>query len=263
MITRTLQVGEAEWAVHLHGRGPLALLVHGYPLDHRMWLEALHGPLAERRTLAAVDLRGHGRSPWAGDSVHGMARFADDLAAVAKVLADEPVDVVGLSMGGYAALAMYAGHRELVRSLTLCDTKATADGEAARAARLAAIDAVLKDGRRALAVAMADKLLAPAADHLLRARIHSMIESTAVETIVADLRGLAARPDRTELLPQIRVPTLVVVGANDTITPIADAEAMASAIPGARLAVLPQAGHMAPMEQPGPFAHELLQHWPA
>jgi pimeloyl-ACP methyl ester carboxylesterase len=263
MTARRIDVDGTELAVHIRGRGPIALLVHGYPLDHRMWLEALHGPLAERRTLVAVDLRGHGGSPWAGDSVHAMERFADDLVAVAKTLADEPVDVVGLSMGGYAALAMYATHSEWIRSLTLCDTKATADAEAAKAARVAAIDTVLSQGRRAIALAMTDKLLAASADASLRARIHTMIEDTPVETIVADLRGLAARPDRTDLLPRIGVPTLVVVGEQDSITPIEDARVMSTAIPGARLAVLPNCGHMAPMERPQDFADELLRHWPA
>jgi pimeloyl-ACP methyl ester carboxylesterase len=241
------------------GRGPLALLLHGYPLDHRMWLDTLHGPLAAQRTLLAPDLRGHGSSPWAGAGVHSMEQFAADAAALLRSCAEGPVDVVGLSMGGYVAFALWAMAPELVRSLVLVDTKAAADDAAARAGRDAAVAAVLDSGRPALATGMAAKLLAPrptgdAAGQLLRARLASMIEAQSVETIVADLRGLRDRPDRTAMLGSITVPTLVVVGEHDAITPVAGAKAMAAAIPGARCAVVPGAGHLVPMEQPEVFA---------
>ena len=75
---------EAHIAVHLRGQGPLCVLLHGYPLDHRMWLDVLHSPLAERRTLCAIDLRGHGQSPWAGDTTHTMELLASDVAAVIR-----------------------------------------------------------------------------------------------------------------------------------------------------------------------------------
>ncbi|MBL8751938.1 MAG: alpha/beta fold hydrolase, partial [Planctomycetes bacterium] len=107
---------ETRLAVHMRGHGPLAVLVHGYPLDHRMWLDTLHGPLAERRTLAAIDLRGHGQSPTTGDPMHTMELLADDVAMVVRSLADEPADVVGLSMGGYVAFALWARSPGLVRS---------------------------------------------------------------------------------------------------------------------------------------------------
>jgi pimeloyl-ACP methyl ester carboxylesterase len=266
MQTRFLDRGPARLAVHVNGRGPLAVLVHGYPLDHRMWLEAMHGPLAAVRTLAAVDLRGHGGSPWCGDAAHAMDLFADDVAAVIRTIGDGPADVVGLSMGGYVALALWAGHRALVRSLALVDTRAAGDGEPARAARDAAVATVLEHGRAALAAAMLPKLVAPRAPQdphgqLVRARVATMVESLPIETIVADLRGLRDRPDRTPLLPSIDVPALVVVGAEDAITPPAEASAMARAIPGARLAVVPGCGHLTPIEDPAAFAHELAAFW--
>ncbi len=261
METRSLLLDGDRLTVHVTGRGPVSLLIHGYPLDHRMWLDTQHGPLAEQHTLVAVDLRGHGHSPWCGDAVHTMERFADDLAALIRVLSDDPIDVVGLSMGGYVALTLWAEHEPLVRSLVLCDTKATADDDNARAGRTAAIRTVLEQGRPAIAAAMTGKLLAPGADDLLRARVHSMIESTPVETIVADLRGLAARPDRSALLPTISVPTLVVVGEHDVITPRSDAEFLAAGIPDSRLLVAAGAGHMTPMEAPEAFAKAVGELW--
>lgn len=266
METRFLSFEHTTLAVHVAGRGPVAILIHGYPLDHRMWLDAMQGPLARQRTLVALDLRGHGRSPWCGDPVHTMDRFADDVAAVVHTISDEPVDVVGLSMGGYVAQAVWAAHPQLVRSLALVDTRAHADDEAARTARDAAMRTAVEQGRGAIAAAMLGKLLAKRADDdphglLLRARVSTMIESQPAETIVADLRGLRSRPDRTAMLGTITVPTLVVVGEHDALTPPADARAMAAAVAGAHLAVVPGCGHMVPMEDPAAFARELGGFW--
>ncbi|MBL8728668.1 MAG: alpha/beta hydrolase [Planctomycetes bacterium] len=266
METRYLAFEQTRLAVHVTGRGPLAVLIHGYPLDHRMWLDVLHGPLAEQRTLVAVDLRGHGDSPWCGDDVHPMDLFADDVSAVIRTLGDGPLDVVGLSMGGYVAQALWARHPALVRSLALVDTRSRPDDEAAKAGRDAAIQTVVEQGRAAIANGMLGKLLAPRPERdvralLLRARLHTMIESLPVETIVADLRGLRDRPDRTPMLAGITVPTLVVVGSDDRITPPAEARQMSAAIPGARLATLPGCGHMTPMEDPVGFARELGAFW--
>lgn len=268
METRFIQFDHTRLAVHIAGRGPLVALLHGYPLDHRMWLDVMTGPLAAEHTFAAIDLRGHGRSPWCGDAVHTMDLFADDVSAVIRTLGDDPVDVVGLSMGGYVAQALYEHHPQLVSSLALVDTKAPGDSPPQQQARDAAIAVVLRDGRRALAAAMTEKLLAPAAvggpgHDLARARCHSMIEAQPVETIVADLRGLRDRPDRTAAMAAARVPVLVVHGEHDAIMPVAEAEAWARAIPGAGFARVPAAGHMPPIENADAFARALGGFWDA
>jgi len=251
----------ARLAVHVAGVGPLAVLVHGYPLDHRMWLDALHGPLAAKRTLAAIDLRGHGASPGSGDAVHSMALLANDVAAVIRSLGDGPADVAGLSMGGYVAFALWEQAPRLVRSLVLANTRAVADSDEARAGRDAAIATAVGLGRRALASAMLEKMLPAAADALHRARVFTMAESLPVESIVADLRGMKDRPDRQAMLPHIAVPALVVTGELDPIATPAESAAMAKAIPGASLAVLPGCAHLAPMEQPDAFAKAVGAFW--
>jgi pimeloyl-ACP methyl ester carboxylesterase len=254
---------DARIAVHTAGKGPLALLLHGYPLDHRMWLDTLHGPLAQHRTLATIDLRGHGASPSSGDPSHTMALFAHDAAAVVRSLSDGPADVVGLSMGGYAALALAAEYPDLVRSLVLANTRAVADDEKARAGRDAAIATVIADanGRGALAAAMLAKMLPPHADALLRARVLTMAAAMPVESYVADLRGLRDRADRQALLPTLRVPTLVVTGELDPIASVAESTAMANAIPGARCRAFAGCGHLVPMEAPDPFAAAVAGLW--
>lgn len=255
----TLDVNGATLALYSTGQGPLLLLVHGYPLDHRMWLDLLQGPPSAGRRLCAVDLRGHGASPWAGDAVHTMEALADDLAQVVQALApDGRVDLVGLSMGGYVALAFAERHRERLRSLALVDTRAGDDGPAVRQGRQRAMADTLEHGRHWLAQALLPRLVAPGASPLVRARLQSMVESTPVETILADLAGMMQRPDRQPLLPTLSCPVLVVVGEHDALTPPDEARAMAAAVPGARLVVLPGAGHMAPMEAPAAFRQALL-----
>lgn len=256
LTTRQIQVGNARIAVHCAGSGPLLLLVHGYPLDHRMWFEVLHGPLPQRRTVCAVDLRGHGDSPWAGDEEHGMDLFAGDIAAVIDELGGR-ADVVALSMGGYAALALWANHPRTVRSLALVDTRANADSEEGRNLREAAMQSVIAHGRRWLTDQMLPKLVAGKASSTVRGRLQTMIEATAVETILADLQGMRQRPDRRSMLPSITVPTLVAVGEQDVLTPPSEAKAMADAIPGARLVIVPGAGHMLPMEAPAELGQAL------
>jgi len=266
METRYLGFDHTRIAVHVHGNGPLALLLHGYPLDHRMWLQTLHGPLAEQRTLVAIDLRGHGHSPYCGDAEHSMAIFADDVATVVHTLTDDCVDLVGLSMGGYIAQEFARRHRALLRSLVLVNTRARADDEAAANGRLAAAQLVVEQGRAALARTMLPRLLADTSAGseqglLLRARLQTMIEAQPVETIVADLRGLRSRPDYTAQLAGLSLPVLCVAGAADSITPAAEMQAMARAMPQGRCVVLPGCGHLTPMEDPQGFAATLAEFW--
>lgn len=251
----------ARLAVHLAGAGPLAVLVHGFPLDHRMWTDVLHGPLAQRRTLCAIDLRGHGGSPWCGDDVHTMQQFARDVAAVIGTLGDGPADVCGLSMGGYVALALAAEAPQLVRSLVLTNTRATADTDTQRAGREQAITTVVQEGRAALAAGMLSKLTAPDCEPLRVAQLRTMLEAQPTESIVADLRGLQQRPDRTGELTAIAAETLVVAGEHDAITPADEMRAFARQIPGARFEIVSGTGHMSPLEQPHAWSEVVGSFW--
>ena len=265
--TRTIDVtptdGElpAQLRVHMCGTGPLAVLIHGFPLDHRMWIDVLNGELSKHRTLCAIDLRGHGASPYCGEIVHTMERFADDVACVIKKFSDGPADVCGLSMGGYVAFALHTNHRELVRSLVLTNTRAAADTDAQRAGRDAAIEMVVTKGRSAVADVMLPKLLAAGAPHRQRAQIRTMIESVPVESIVADQRGLQQRVDRRSELPNIAVPTMVLVGQQDAITPKEEAIEMAGAIPNAQLEVVENTGHMSPFEDAAAWSSAIAPLW--
>jgi 3-oxoadipate enol-lactonase len=209
-----------------------------------MWSDQLEA-LSDIRTCLAPDLPGFGQSDPAPDLT--MERIADTLAGF---IGPESADVIALSMGGYAALALWERHPEVVRSLALLDTRPGADSEEGRAGRKAAAEQVTEKGTASLVDGMTGALLASGASDSARRRLREMIEATSVEAVVAALGGMAARPDRTDLLQTISVPTLVLVGEQDRLTPPAEAENMAARIPGAVLVSIPGAGHLTPIEAP-------------
>jgi pimeloyl-ACP methyl ester carboxylesterase len=241
------------------GDGPAAIFLHGFPLDHSLWLDQLAG-LAHVRHCLAPDLRGYGRSDPIVDPVLTMETLADDVAGLAAALGIEHADIVGLSMGGYVALALWELRPELVRSLALVDTRAGADGPEARAGRDAMIDRILDGGRQALADEMVHGLLGRAPTRRAQARLRSMIEGTRYETLVASLEGMRDRRDRTALLPSISVPTLVAGGEEDALIPPDRVRELAAAIPGARVAILPGSGHLPAVEAPDALNQALIEH---
>lgn len=242
------------------GDGPVALFIHGFPLDATMWHEVMDD-LGGLRRCIAIDLRGFGATGRTTRRVLTMEDHADDVAAFltkASVVAD--VDVVGLSMGGYVALAFAQRHPDHVRSIALLDTKATADSQEAQAGRDAAAAAVVRDGRSAFAASMVEALLAEQASPWLRARVRTMIEDTPTETIVAALAGMKQRPDRTQVLAHSQAPAAVIIGEHDRLASAADAEHMAAAA-RTTVTVVPGASHLPPIEQPAAVVSALRALW--
>jgi 3-oxoadipate enol-lactonase len=234
------------------GRGTPVLLIHGFPLDHTMWDPQVEALAAGHRVLVP-DLRGFGQSETGGEKTT-MEELADDLAGVLNELGvDEPVVVCGLSMGGYVVFQFWRRYADRVRGLILCDTRAAPDSAEAASARLLTADRVLREGPAFLARSMLPKLLAASTfrrEPALVEAIRVAIERADPRGVAAASRGMAERPDVTGLLPCINCPTLVVVGAEDAISPPAEMRAMAAAIPASRFVEIAAAGHMSPMEQP-------------
>ncbi len=245
-------IADTQLAVLDRGQGVPVLLVHGFPLDHTMWKYQIEH-LASTCRVIAPDLRGLGQSPVAGEVVP-MERFADDLALLLEALrVREPVVYVGLSMGGYIAWEMLRRHRERLRAVVLCDTKAQADTPEAARGRRQMAQAILRQGMAPLDAAMREKLWADrsATRHEEDVEaVHQVIRNTDPRGAAAALLGMAQRSDATELLPAIQLPALVVCGQHDMLSPPEQMEQMARAIPGARFALVPEAGHMAPLENP-------------
>jgi 3-oxoadipate enol-lactonase len=243
--------------IHLDERGdgePL-LLIHGFPLSGEMWdgtLERLEG----RWRAIVPDLRGHGRSEVGDDA--SMERLAADLLALLDGLEERrPCVVVGLSMGGYVALELARRAPERVRALVLVDTRAEADEPDAAATRRETAERVEREGSATVAETMAEKLFGPSAPDSLRQTWRRRIEATPPAGIAAALRGMARRSARFDVLEGWRRPALLVVGEEDTVTPPAAARRMREAAPHARLEVVPEAGHLVPVEKPAEFARIL------
>ncbi len=235
-------------------RHPMALLlVHGFPLDHRLWA-AQTAALASDMRVIAPDLCGFGQTESRPGPL-SMETHADDLAALLDHLKIRTAVVAGLSMGGYIAFAFWRRHPARVRALILADTRAEPDSGVARAGRDAAIAAVQQSGAAAYAEEMLPRLLSPTslANPAVVAAARKMMTAQPAAGIVAALASLRDRPDSRPTLPTVTVPALVVGGADDVLTPPADAQKMAAAIPGARLAVVPAAGHLSPLENPKTF----------
>lgn len=240
------------------GDGRLAVFIHGFPHDHSFWLDQLAG-LAHVRHCVAVDLRGFGRSDPILEPVLSMEVLADDVAELVGALGSDQADVVGLSMGGFVALALWELRPGVVRSLTLADTRAAAETPEGREKRQRTIDLLLEDGRGALAAEVVRSQLAPGPSAPVQARIRSMVEGTRYETMVAALQGMRDRADRTHVLSTISVPALVIGGEQDVSCPPAQMRALAHAIPGARTMIVPGAGHLSPIERPSEVNEALIE----
>jgi pimeloyl-ACP methyl ester carboxylesterase len=255
---QTAKISTGELAYVDRGSGVPVLLVHGFPLDHTMWDSQIQS-LSQHSRVVAPDLRGFGKSPLGPlDSTGGisMERYADDLAEFLDALAiaaEQPIVFVGLSMGGYIAWQFVRKYGSRLRGLALLDTRSLADTDEARAGRIKMAENVAEWGSDRVAEMMGPKLVAPAAyiaNSKVVAELRRVVTSTSPAAIAAAQRGLAARPDMTSFLPKIAVPTLVLVGVEDAISPPAEMQAIAAAIPGAQYVVIHNSGHMTTMENP-------------
>ena len=240
----------------------MLLLIHGFPHLGTLWdpvraeLAALPG--AQAWPVLAPDLRGFGGEPAAPP--HSIDRYADDLIALLDARGVERAVVCGLSMGGYVALAMWRRHPARVRALVLADTRAGADDEAQRARRVELAARARAEGSEAVAEAQLTGAVGKStrARHPERAEsLRALMARVPVEEVVGALEAMRERPDATSLLTSITVPTLVIVGDEDVLTPPREARALAAAIPGARLVEIPGAGHVSCWERPDAFATAL------
>ncbi|MBM3906465.1 MAG: alpha/beta fold hydrolase [Gemmatimonadetes bacterium] len=241
------------------GSGLPVLFLHGFPHNRSLWSPQLGALAAPARTMA-MDLRGFGES--APGEAGGVEGYADDAAALLDYLSIERAVIVGLSMGGYATLAFWRRHRARVRALVLCDTRATPDAAAAQATRLEMQALVRERGSMAVANQMISGMVGRTTREKnpeLVDELHRMMSLAPVQGVVDALDALRLRPDSTPTLGDIDVPTLIVVGDEDVLTPPKDARSMHLAIAGSRLEVIAGAGHVSNMERPAAFNHVLSE----
>ncbi|HEX8353324.1 MAG TPA: alpha/beta fold hydrolase [Pyrinomonadaceae bacterium] len=243
------------------GSGAAAVvLLHGFPFDRSMWREQTQA-LGGASRVIAPDLRGMGETP-SGDGALTMGEMAEDVAALLDALNVERVVVGGLSMGGYVAFEFFSRFRERVRGLVLADTRPQADTDEARHTREETAQRALRDGLEPIADSMLPKLLSASTREGkpdVVGRVRAMMLGTRPEGAAAALRAMAVRRDQTGLLTEVDVPTLIVVGGEDSITPPSDAEAMGAKIRGSRLVRIEGAAHLSNVERPEEFNRALVE----
>ncbi|EGG48495.1 alpha/beta fold hydrolase [Streptomyces griseoaurantiacus] len=241
------------------GTGVLPLvLVHGHPFDRGMWAPQLAAFSAGRRVVAP-DLRGYGASPVPDDTSTPLSVFADDLAALLDHLGIDRCVLGGVSMGGQIVMECCARFPGRIAGIVLADTFPAAETESGRLARAAMADRLLREGMAGYAEEVLYKMVAPYADPEVAAHVRRMMTGTDPRGAAAALRGRAVRPDYRPLLPRITVPALVVVGADDEYTPVAEARAMHEALPASTLEIIEGAAHLPNLERPEPFNAALAQ----
>ncbi|WP_437185771.1 alpha/beta fold hydrolase [Planctomicrobium sp. SH668] len=247
-----ISLPDIELHVFDDGEGDPIVFIHGFPLDHSMWDDQIN-EFAKTNHVIAPDLRGFGQSEDSSGPTT-METFADDIADLLTQLdIQKPVTLCGLSMGGYVAWQFWKRHGSRLRRLILCDTKAAADSPEAKKTRIEAAQRVLKEGQGFLAETMPEKLFSPKTHETqpdLIAAAQQSIMSNSPMGIAAAQSGMAGRIDATDWLPEISIPVLLIVGEDDVITPVSEMQSMAERLPDARLVIIPNAGHMAPQEQP-------------
>lgn len=230
---------------------PPVVLLHAFPLHAEMWAPQL-AYLAARRRVIAPDLSGFGRSEAPSDpSAYSVRRWADEVAGLLDALGIERAVVAGLSMGGYVALALLRHHADRLAGLVLADTRPSPDTEEVRARRTAQQEQLARGERDELIEALTSGLLAPSTrsgQPDLVNQVRRLAEANPDHGILGGLAAMKARPDSSEALSAVAVPTLVLVGAQDAMSTPDEAQGWSEGVPGARLVVLPGAGHLSNLE---------------
>lgn len=241
------------------GQGVPVVFLHGFPHDRTLWSHQ-RVALAPRVRCIVPDLRGFGESTGVALAID---TFADDTVALLDHLDINEAVVCGLSMGGYIAMAMWRRHAARVRGLVLCDTRAGADSPEQRVARDALIATVQADGAAAFAESQLEKMVS-SDTHAQRPDVvdtmRAMMARQSVSAIIGALQALRDRPDSRATIGSITVPTLVLVGENDALTPPAESQAITAMLlpqTSARVEIIAGAGHVSCIERPAAVTHAL------
>jgi 3-oxoadipate enol-lactonase len=243
------------------GRGLPLVLVHGFPLDNRIW-ESQIAAFSDKYRVIAPDLPGFGKSQPPPKNPFTLESLADTLHEFLTQIKAIPCALAGLSMGGYMSFAYERKYPTTLKAFILVDTKAEADTPDGKAGRNKMIETARTSGSPAIAAAMMPKMLSPDTQQnrpQLVAKVKEIMEACPPQTIEHALAAMRDRNDFRDCLPSIAEPTLILVGDTDAITPPAVAESMHKSIPHSKLTLIKGAGHLSTMEQPEQVNQALRQ----
>ena len=232
------------------------VLLHAFPLNSKMWEPQIEA-LSDRFRFIAPDLKGFGGSDAPEDtSTYSMDSYADQVAAVLDDLGLDKVVVAGLSMGGYIAFAFLRRHRDRVSALVLADTRAEADPPEGIEKRTNQQGMVRNEGTAGLIEALSGALLGEATREKkpdVVQKVKELMAENGPSGFIGALEAMKGRPDSSDELTSIDVPTLVIVGEHDGVTPPDAARKIHEHVGGSRLVVIPEAGHLSNLEAPEAF----------
>lgn len=247
-----IQTSMGDFAFDDTGHGRPLVLLHGFPLDRAMW-RPLTPLIRDGWRVIAPDLLGLGESP-----VREQCSIADLADAVFAVLdaigVREKIVLGGLSMGGIVCFDAWRRYAHRIAALLLIDTRPNAETAEGRAARYSVAQSIEKEGPKVVADSMRGRLFAPATPADLQEKWFARIAAQPRVGTAACARALGDRADSWPTLATINIPTLIIVGDQDAITPPDLAKEMHAKIAGSQLAIIKGAGHMPPVEQPGATA---------
>lgn len=237
------------------GEGPIPIIfIHGFPFDKSTWKPQIEQLKSSHRVIA-YDIRGFGKSE-AGNEEISISLFSDDLIKLMDTLQINKSIICGLSMGGYIALNAIHRYPKRFEAVILCDTQCIADSSEAKERRMNTIHQIettgLNDFAQTFSVAVFAKDSVTDKSELVEG-IKKIILSTAPETISKTLKALAQRWEMCSFLNEISVPTLILCGKEDAVTPIDKSDYMSKNIPDSKFFIIDQAGHVSNLEQPAQF----------
>ncbi|MCD9188034.1 MAG: alpha/beta hydrolase [Pyrinomonadaceae bacterium] len=238
-----------------HGNGKPIVLIHGFPLDSKMWTDTAESLIAEGFQVILPDLR------FEANIEDSLANTAESIAHIIISLKLKKVIVGGLSMGGYVSFNLYRLYPELVAALILCDTNSSADSTEKRNSRFETIDQLNEKGNQALLDSMLENLFSK---EILSKRpdivekVKQWIEDSDVNNNISALKAMANRIDHDYLLNKINIPTKIIFGENDKITDLTIANKLHQNIKNSELSIIPNAGHLSNLEQPVLFNASIL-----
>ena len=253
MSMATRRIHNTDWHFSEQGQGIPLVLIHGFPLDHRIW-DHQFAALGDCCRVIAVDLKGFGRS--VSTEAFTMESLADELHQLLAQIGALPCVIGGLSMGGYVALAFAEKFPADLKGFILIDSKSEADPQSAKENRQKLAELAMHGGAAPVAAQMLPKMLAPSTfcdKPQVVKTLQQIMEGVPPVTIANACYAMRDRPDRTPLLSTFTFPSLIVLGESDAFIPASLGEAMKQLMPRGQLALIPKAGHIPPLEQPEAF----------
>ncbi len=254
---------EQKIFTQVHLNRPAVILLHAFPVNHHMWEPQMNFLTAQGIPYLTLDYPGFGdSSPFAEPPA--MADFAAVVVATIKETKIPRAVFIGLSMGGYVALAVYRQAPELFAGLVLADTRATADSPEGKQRRFQLMQQIEQTGDlQPLIESHVEKFftIRSRKNKLLVSRARRFMERATTIGVRHALHAMAHRPDSTELLSQMDFPVEVIVGEDDQLTTVDDAAAMVEQLPRGHLTIIPQAAHLTNMEQPQAFNAALASYF--